>query len=120
MATKDHLPPIHPGEILQEEFLDPLGMSAHQLAIALRVPATRVNDILKRKRGITVDTAALRLSWYFGTTSRFWMNLQTAYELESAEDEVGNTICARCCREQRREFRHGAGTISPVITPAST
>ena len=91
MATKDHLPPIHPGEILQEEFLDPLGMSAHQLAIPLRVPATRVSDILKGKRGITADTA-LRLSRYFGTTSRFWMNLQTAYELEAAEDDVGNTI----------------------------
>ena len=61
MANKDRLPPIHPGEILREEFLSPLGMPAHQLAMALRVPATRINDIVNEKRGITADTA-LRLS----------------------------------------------------------
>ena len=74
MAKNDLLPPIHPGEILREEFLGPLGMSAHQLALALRVPATRINDIINERRGITADTA-LRLSRYFGTTSRFWMNM---------------------------------------------
>ena len=91
MAKKDRLPPIHPGEILREEFLAPLSMPAHQLALALRVPATRINDIVNEKRGITADTA-LRLSRYFGTTSRFWMNMQTSYELEVAEDRLGQAV----------------------------
>jgi addiction module HigA family antidote len=88
MANKDRLPPIHPGEIVREEFLAPLGMSAHELAMALRVPATRINDIVNERRGITADTA-LRLSRYFGTTSRFWMNMQASWELEVAEDHLG-------------------------------
>jgi len=91
MASKDRLPPIHPGEILREEFLAPLGMSAHELALALRVPATRINDIVNEKRGITADTA-LRLSRYFGTTAKFWMNLQASYELEVAEDQLGKAV----------------------------
>jgi addiction module HigA family antidote len=91
MTNKDRLPPIHPGEILREEFLVPLGMPAHQLAMALRVPATRINDIVSEKRGITADTA-LRLSRYFGTTSRFWMNMQASWELEVAEDRLGNAV----------------------------
>jgi len=91
MATNDRLPPIHPGEILREEFLSPLGMSAHQLALALRVPATRINDIVNERRGITADTA-LRLSRYFGTTPKFWMNIQASWELEMAEDELGNAV----------------------------
>jgi antitoxin HigA-1 len=91
MAKRDRLPPIHPGEILREEFLGPLGMSAHQLALALRVPATRINDIINERRGITADTA-LRLARYFGTTSRFWMNMQASYELEIAEDQLGKAV----------------------------
>ncbi len=91
MRTKDRLPPIHPGEILREEFLSPLGMSMNQLALALRVPATRINDIVHEKRGITADTA-LRLARYFGTTPRFWMNMQAAWELEVAEDQLGDSI----------------------------
>jgi addiction module HigA family antidote len=91
MASKDRLPPIHPGEILREEFLVPLGMSAHELAMALRVPATRINDIVNERRGITADTA-LRLSRYFGTTSRFWMNMQASYELEATEDQLGKAV----------------------------
>jgi addiction module HigA family antidote len=91
MTNKDRLPPVHPGEILREEFLVPLGMPAHQLAMALRVPATRINDIVNEKRGITADTA-LRLSRYFGTTSRFWMNMQASWELEVAEDRLGNAV----------------------------
>ena len=66
-------------------------MSAHQLALALRVPATRINDIVNQKRGITADTA-LRLARYFGTTSRFWMNMQASYELEVAEDKRGIAV----------------------------
>ena len=91
MTNKDRLPPIHPGEILREEFLAPFGLSSHQLALALRVPATRLNDIVNQKRGITADTA-LRLSRYFGTTSRFWMNLQASWELEVAEDRLGAAV----------------------------
>ncbi len=66
-------------------------MSAHSLALALRVPASRINDIVNEKRGITADTA-LRLSRYFGTTAKFWLNLQTAYELEVAEDQLGDLV----------------------------
>ena len=91
MANKDRLPPIHPGEILREEFLSPLGMSANKLALALRVPATRINDIVNEKRGITADTA-LRLSRYFGTTPKFWTNMQASWELEVAADQLGNAV----------------------------
>ena len=91
MPSRVRLPPIHPGEVLREEFLAPLGMSAHKLALALRVPATRINDIVNEKRGITADTA-LRLSRYFGTTARFWLNLQASYELEVAEDQLGKAV----------------------------
>jgi addiction module HigA family antidote len=91
VPNKDRLPPIHPGEILREEFLAPLGMSSHALALALRVPATRVNDIVNEKRGITADTA-LRLARYFGTTSRFWRNMQASWELEVAEDQLSKTV----------------------------
>src|ERR1019366_10625866 len=90
-ATKDRLPPIHAGEILREEFLSPLGMSAHELSMALRVPATRINAIVNEKRGITAETA-LRLSRYFGTTSRFWMHMQASWGLEVAEDRLGDAV----------------------------
>ncbi len=66
-------------------------MSGHELALALRVPATRINDIVNEKRGITADTA-LRLSRYFGTTAKFWLNLQASYELEVAEDQLGEAL----------------------------
>ena len=91
MANKDRLSPIHPGEILREEFLSPLGMSANELALALRVPATRINEIVNEKRGITADTA-LRLSRYFGTTPKFWTNMQASWELEVAEDQRGSAV----------------------------
>lgn len=85
--------PIHPGETLREDFLKPLGMAANRLAIELQVPVTRVNDIVRGKRGITADTA-LRLSRYFGTMPQFWMN-QTNYDLEIAEDARGAEIADR-------------------------
>lgn len=91
MTGKDRLPPIHPGEVLREEFLLPLGMSANELALALRVPSTRINDIVNEKRGVTADTA-LRLARYFGTTPRFWTNMQASYELEVAEDRLGKAV----------------------------
>jgi antitoxin HigA-1 len=77
------LPLVTPGEYLAEEFLEPLGLSANALATALKVPANRIQAIIKGQRGITADTA-LRLAQYFGTSAEFWMNLQQAYELDSA------------------------------------
>ncbi len=85
--------PIHPGEILREEFLIPLGMSAHALALELRVPAPRINDIVRERRAVTPDTA-LRLARYFGTTPQFWMNLQISYDLKFAEIKNGPKIAA--------------------------
>lgn len=78
---------IHPGEIIREEYLEPLGMSANALATALRVSAPRINDVVREKRGISVDTA-LRLAMYFGTTAQFWMNLQTSYDLKVAQKNI--------------------------------
>ena len=83
--------PIHPGEILREEFLVPLGLSANALAIELRVPAPRINEIVRERRAVTPDTA-LRLSRYFGTSPEFWMDLQTAYDLKTATQAVGDSL----------------------------
>jgi addiction module HigA family antidote len=80
MAAR-RFPPVHPGEILLEEFLKPLGMSQHRLAKEMSVPPRRINEIVHGTRSITADTA-LRLSRFFGTTAQFWMNLQTGYDLE--------------------------------------
>ena len=84
-------PSIHPGEILREDFLVPLGLSMNKLALDIRVPVTRVAEIVHERRGITPDTA-LRLARYFNTTARFWLNLQAAYDLEVAEDELSSKI----------------------------
>ena len=81
---KNAMRPIHPGEILREEFLEPLGMSAHALAMALRVPAPRINDIVRERRGVTPDTA-MRLARYFGGDAESWLSLQVAYDLRVAE-----------------------------------
>jgi addiction module HigA family antidote len=81
----------HPGEVLSEEFLVPLGMSVHALAIALRVPATRMGAIVKGERAVTADTA-LRLARFFGTSPEFWMNLQAMYDLTLARKERGSEI----------------------------
>jgi addiction module HigA family antidote len=88
---KNAMRPIHPGEVLREEFLGPLGLSAHALAQALRVPATRINDVVNERRGITADTA-LRLARYFGTTAEFWLNLQSAFDLRTAEGVLKSQI----------------------------
>ena len=85
------LKPIHPGETLREDFLRPLGLTASRLAIELRVPVTRVNDIVRGRRAITAETA-LRLARYFGTTPQFWMNLQANYELELVQEQRGSEI----------------------------
>jgi antitoxin HigA-1 len=81
------LPPIHPGEILREDYMKPLGLSAHRLAMALHVPATRMAEIVHERRAITADTA-LRLGRYLKTTARFWLNLQAAYDLDVIEDRT--------------------------------
>lgn len=80
---KNGMRPVHPGEVLREEYLGPLGMSVNALAGALHLTASRVNDIVRERRGVSADTA-LRLSRYFGTTPEFWLNLQMAYELRQA------------------------------------
>lgn len=75
MSDDEIISPVHPGEVLQQEYLDPLGLSQHRLAVAIGVPPRRINEIVHGKRGITADTA-LRLTRFFGTTERFWLNLQ--------------------------------------------
>ena len=88
---KNGMRPIHPGEILREDFLLALGMSANALATALRVPAPRINDIVRERRAVTPDTA-LRLARYFGGDAQSWMNLQTAFDLRTAELTERKTI----------------------------
>ncbi|MFM0041423.1 HigA family addiction module antitoxin [Paraburkholderia sediminicola] len=89
--TGESIPEIHPGEILRYEFLEPLGMSVNALALALRVPAPRINDIVRGKRAISADTA-LRLARYFGASAPFWLNLQIAYDLRVATAAAGEQI----------------------------
>jgi addiction module HigA family antidote len=85
------LKPVHPGEILREEFMVPLGLSMNRMAMDLRVPVTRIADIVKEKRGITADTA-LRFARYFKISPAFWMNLQSRYDLEVAQDEIAEKV----------------------------
>ncbi|MCB0208403.1 MAG: HigA family addiction module antidote protein [Anaerolineae bacterium] len=89
--TEEKLPPIHPGEILLEEFLKPMELSQYRLAKDIRVPARRINEIVHGKRGISPDTA-LRLSRYFGLSERFWLNLQTRYDLEIEKDRLAGRL----------------------------
>lgn len=88
---KKKLNPVHPGEILLEEFLNPMGISQYRVAKDIRVPARRINEIVHGKRAITADTA-LRLSRYFGMSERFWINLQTQYDLEVQKDALDNRL----------------------------
>ena len=90
MATKK-LAPIHPGEILLEDFLTPLGLSWYRLAKGLSVPARRINEIVLGKRSISADTA-LRLARFFGTSDRFWLNLQAAHDLDVERDRLGGRL----------------------------
>ena len=91
MAKSEKLPAIHPGEILREDFMKPLGISMNRLALDLHVPVTRIAEIVHERRGITPDTA-LRLGRYFNTSARFWLNAQSSYDLEVAQDAVQRTI----------------------------
>src|SRR6266852_4142346 len=91
MVTDTIMPPVHPGEILLTEFLEPLGVSQYQLAKAVDVPARRINEIVHGQRRISADTA-LRLARFFGTSERFWMNLQARYDLEVEKDRLGAAL----------------------------
>ena len=84
MGIKNGMRPVHPGEVLREDFLLPAGLTAHALARALHVPAPRINDIVRERRGVTADTA-MRLARYFGGDAHSWLNLQAAYDLRLAE-----------------------------------
>jgi addiction module HigA family antidote len=90
-TPKNGLRPVHPGEVLREDYLKPLGMSANALSQALKVPASRVNDIVLERRGVTVDTA-MRLVRYFGGDVQSWMNLQTTFEVKVAQKALARKI----------------------------
>jgi addiction module HigA family antidote len=90
--------PIHPGEVLREEFLVPLGLTAHALAMALQVPAPRIHDIVRERRAVTVDTA-LRLSKYFGTSTEFWTGLQTDFDIAIAKATMADALTRIVSRE---------------------
>src|SRR5690554_7977257 len=87
----DLIEPIHPGEVLMEDFIEGFGITQNKLAVSIGVPPRRINEIVHGKRGITADTA-LRLAKYFGTTAGFWLNLQSHYDLDRAEDRAGEQI----------------------------
>ena len=88
MTSAEKLAPIHPGEVLSEDFLSEMGISQNKLAVSIAVPPRRINEIVHGKRGVSADTA-LRLSRFFGTSAEFWLNLQTRYELDLASDRLG-------------------------------
>jgi addiction module HigA family antidote len=92
-APSNGMRPIHPGEILREEFLLPMGMTAHALAMALHVPAPRINDIVRQRRAVTVDTA-LRLGRFFGVSAEFWMGLQADFDMARARDALAAELAA--------------------------
>ncbi len=91
------LSPVHPGEVLLEEFLEPMEISQYRLAKDISVPPRRINEIVHGKRGVSADTA-LRLSRYFGTSERFWLNLQTGFDLEVERDRLGDRLEAEVLR----------------------
>lgn len=91
MARMKNLPPVHPGEVLYEDFIVPTGISIHRLAMELRVPANRIGEIVKGARGVTPETA-LRLARYLGTSAEFWLGLQADYDLETARDSLKDRI----------------------------
>ena len=88
---RKRLPPVHPGEVLLAEFLEPLGLTQYRVAKDLSVPARRINEIVRGTRAVSADTA-LRLARYFGTSDRFWLNLQTAYDLDVERDRLGRRL----------------------------
>ncbi len=103
---KNKLEPIHPGEILLEEFLKPMDISQYRLAKSISVPPRRINEMIQGKRGISPDTA-LRLARFFGTSDRFWINLQARYDLEVARDRLGKRL-------EREVLVYNAKEIAPA------
>lgn len=101
-GLRKKLSPVHPGEILLEDYMKPLGLSQYRVARDIGVPPRRVNEIVHGKRAVTADTS-LRLSRYFGTSERFWLNLQARYDLELQKDKLGD----RLDKEVRRRARAG-------------
>ena len=99
VATGEVLAPIHPGEVLREEFLAPLGMTGHALAIALQVPAPRINDVIRERRAVTADTA-LRLAKFFGTSAEYWTNLQSSFDLATARAAMTGVLARIARREE--------------------
>lgn len=93
MTTTERIPPIHPGEVLMEDFIKEFGITQNKLAVSIGVPPRRINEIVHGKRGISADTA-LRLERFFGVSAQFWLNLQTRYELDLAEDRAAEQIAA--------------------------
>jgi addiction module HigA family antidote len=91
MTDVGMMPPVHPGEILAAEYLTPLGVTQHRLAVEIGVPPRRINEIVHGKRGISADTA-LRLARFFGTSERFWLNLQSRYDLEREKDRLAGVL----------------------------
>ena len=91
MTTTDKIDPIHPGEVLMEDFIEGFGITQNKLAVSIGVPPRRINEIVHGKRAITADTA-LRLAKYFGTSAQFWLNLQSQYDLDLAEDRAADQI----------------------------
>ncbi|MDR0275227.1 MAG: HigA family addiction module antidote protein [Burkholderiaceae bacterium] len=91
MTVENRMRPIHPGEILREEFLVPMGLSAHALALGLQVPAPRINDIVRERRAVTADTA-LRLAQFFGTSAEFWMGLQADHDAACARAKLADVL----------------------------
>jgi antitoxin HigA-1 len=91
VSTGARLPPIHPGEVLREEFIVPLGLTAHAVAMALQVPAPRIHDIVRERRAVTADTA-LRLAKYFGTSPEFWTHLQSHYDMAIARATMQDAL----------------------------
>jgi addiction module HigA family antidote len=100
IASGRRLPPVHPGEILHDEFLTPMKISVYELADAVKVPPTRANDIVLGRRAITIDTA-IRFGKYFGTSSEFWINLQTRYDLDVDDRTVRRRIEQEISRARR-------------------
>jgi addiction module HigA family antidote len=98
--------PIHPGEVLREEFLLPMGVTAHALAMALQVTAPRISDVVRERRAVTVDTA-LRLAKYFGTSTDFWMGLQTDFDMATARTTMKDVLERIVSREAEYEVAHG-------------
>ena len=97
MVKKRSIPPTHPGEVLREEFLKPLGLSAHALATDLGLPATRIGDLVHERRAVTPETA-IALAEYFRTSVDFWLGIQMQYDKENAEDEMGEKVRSRVRR----------------------